>query len=517
MIRLIKAMLGLAMLNCFLGSAVAFSLLGPFKTDATFFGGDWQADGFGGQPEGLGYNLRFDIGGPMLPTEAYRWNTPVITYAFDLTFLRYFGTNGVAAVEEAMAILNALPPASKMSADLSEYPLDTKSENGTAAALGLLDIKSYALSLVLEELGLANPERFVWGLRARNTGQNFTNYSVIQLNYDPVTLQPSRYVNGVLYNYQIFDALGPQGGEWASAVEWYQLDPLYQPYSSVAGGLGGSDFQLGSSPSDSGFGGLGLFGAGLSSGQFFTGLTRDDVGALRYLLSTNHMVFDTLPAAVLPRSGGSSGGSPWAPVLGFGGTNAAGISNAVTAAGTNVNPNFVRTAYRPGVDKLTFQRVGVLGTNFTPITLRYTDRFINPTNGRVVKQAVERLVLRPDIIFEVRDIGLSANSVAPFSAFRTDTTSWINNAALNSFNGGAGLGGPGTITPGVNITFSDMIPYYINRGAGEIDGDGSVGFIWGSFDGTTRAPVVYPVYQDPRLPELSLEYLQNVVLRQSSN
>ena len=133
------------------------------------------------------------------------------------------------------------------------------------------------------------------------------------------------------------------------------------------------------------------------------------------------MVFDTLPATVLPRSGG---GSPWAPVLGFGGTNAAGISNAVTAAGTNVNPNFVRTAYRPGVDKITFQRVSVFGTNFTPITIRYTDRFINSTNGRTVKQSVERLVLQPDIVFDVRDLGLFANTAGPVTIVRSDTSRW---------------------------------------------------------------------------------------------
>jgi len=127
------------------------------------------------------------------------------------------------------------------------------------------------------------------------------------------------------------------------------------------------------------------------------------------------------------------------------------------------------------------------------------------------------LVLRPDIIFEVRDLGVPPNSVTPFRSARTTTAGWINNAAINSFVNGVGLGGPGTISPGISITFSDMVPYYINSGAGGGETDAFLGSVWGSFDGTTRAPVVYPVYQDPRLPELSLEYLQNVVLRQSSN
>lgn len=509
MTRLTGRLLLLAVLLAVVGEARAFSLLGPLKADTTFTGGDWQAAGFGGRPQGLGYDLAGDIGGPMLPTEAYRWNIPVITYAFDTTFLQYFGTNGVAAIESAFAILNALPPASRMSADLSEYPLDTKSENGTAASLGLIDIKSFTLSVLLEQMGLANPERFVWGLRGRDAGNNFTNYTVIQMNYDPATIAPSRYVNGVLYNYRIFDDLGPQGGEWASAVEWYQLDPLYQPYSSVAGGLGSGDFQLGSEPDDISTIG-GIFGGGLSVGQFYTGLTRDDVGGLRYLLNTNNMVFDTLLPTVLPRLSGTRS-SPWSPVLGaVTATNAAGVSNLVTSIGTNLT-NFVRTAYRPGVDKITFQRVHVFGTNFTPITLRYTDRFINSTNGRIVKQPVERLVLQPDIIFDVRDMGTIFES--PITWGRTGTLGWTNNAALQSFLGGAGLGGPGTINPSIRITFTDMVPYWFNLTSGETDLEAFQTFVWGSFDGTTRPPVAYPVFQHPLHPEFSLEYIRDVVLR----
>lgn len=511
MTRLTKGLLSAALLFAVVSETGAFSLLGPFKQDATQFpnNGNWQAAPFGGRPQGLGYNLPGDIGGPMLPTEAYRWNIPVITYAFDTTFLQYFGTNGVAAIEEAFAILNALPPVSQMSADLSEYPLDTKSENGTASSLGLVDLKSFALAGLMEQMGLANPERFVWGLRGRATGNDFTNYTVIQLNYDPATIRPSRYVNGVLYNYRIFDGLGPQGGEWASAVEWYQLDPLYQPYSSVAGGAGSADYQLGSEPDDITSVG-GIFG-GLSVGQFYTGLTRDDVGGLRFLLSTNNMVFDTLLPTVLPRLSGVRS-SPWAPVLGVGNiTNAAGLSNLVSSVGTNFT-NFVRTAYRPGVDKITFQRVHVFGTNFNPITLRYTDRFIN-TNGRAVKQPVERLVLVPDILFAVRDLGTIQD--VPFTSARTTTTNWNNNAALNSFYSGIGLGGPGTINPPVVITFSDMVPYWFHAATGETDLDAFQGFIWGSFDGTTRTPVAYPVFQHPLFPEFSLEYIRDVVLKRS--
>src|SRR5206468_234966 len=186
--QLLKWSLGLCLLMMAVRQADAFALLGPFK--AGNVADPWQTAGYDGRPRGLGYELIGSIGGPMTPLEGYRWNVPVLTYAFDSTFLRYFGTNGVNAIEEVMAILNALPPASAMSADLSEFPLDSKGRNFTASSVGLLDIKSQALSTLLEEMGLANPERFVWSLRHRRVdqvgGQAFTNYTVIKLNYDPI-------------------------------------------------------------------------------------------------------------------------------------------------------------------------------------------------------------------------------------------------------------------------------------------------------------------------------------------
>src|SRR5262245_9783181 len=121
MMRFIKRIVCFGLFAGVAWSTSGFSLLGPPKATAP---NNWQARGFGGRPAGLGYTLGGDIGGPMLATEAYRWNVPVITYAYDLTFLRYFGTNGVNAVEEAIGILNALPAATAMSPSLSEFPLD---------------------------------------------------------------------------------------------------------------------------------------------------------------------------------------------------------------------------------------------------------------------------------------------------------------------------------------------------------------------------------------------------------
>src|SRR5439155_12205767 len=119
--------------------ADAFSLLGPYAS--------WM-------DAQKSYQQPGDIGGPMNIGESYRWNIPVITYGFDRSFLDYFGSNGVAAVESAIGILNELPPASAIDPD--DYPNYAWRANYLAQSEGLLDLKSQALSTLLEQMGLAD-------------------------------------------------------------------------------------------------------------------------------------------------------------------------------------------------------------------------------------------------------------------------------------------------------------------------------------------------------------------------
>ena len=52
-----------------------------------------------------------------LGLEAKRTSRPLVIVQRDVSeFVEYFGQVGVAEIEKAIAILNALPPASKMSA-----------------------------------------------------------------------------------------------------------------------------------------------------------------------------------------------------------------------------------------------------------------------------------------------------------------------------------------------------------------------------------------------------------------
>src|SRR5262245_48700212 len=104
-------------------SAFGFALIGPVPGALT------DPDGFQSSP--AGQNIGFNIGGGEsgvpkdFPAE-YRRNTPVMYYSFDESFWRYFNTNGVAAVDQAMAMFNSVGKVSALSQDVSEYPEDSR-------------------------------------------------------------------------------------------------------------------------------------------------------------------------------------------------------------------------------------------------------------------------------------------------------------------------------------------------------------------------------------------------------
>ena len=253
-----------------------FAIIGPINEP-------WQI------PD-IGYNLGGDIGAPKNIGEEYRRNTPVLYYSFDANFLDYFGSNGVNAVEAGIAVYNALPKVSNFSSNLVEYPTQATRENYLAGALFLTDVKSWTMVILAEQLGLAPPERYVWTLHDRyHTGPTpcpvGMNYLVVQRNFDPLfnaglsQLLPTPYVNGVLYSYFILEVCQPPN-PLAITIP-FPVDPLDFSFTSVAG--------------VDNFGGL-VAGANVGTlfdGRFFIGLTRDDVGGLRYLYRTNLMNFES--------------------------------------------------------------------------------------------------------------------------------------------------------------------------------------------------------------------------------
>lgn len=259
-------------------SASAFSMLGPFDTwQVTQLSYDRGFSGFNDPPAIVG---DAPLGGPMNLGEEFRYNIPILNYAFDQSFLDYFGSNGVYAIEQAMAILNNVSNVSAYSADLAEVPLEATRENYQAKALGLFDLKSSALHALVEQLGLADPARYTWCLRARALPPGAVCpayvYLVIKRNFDPVKWEPSSYVNSTLYSYRI--------GEFCTALDFAEafetrVDPLAPFYTAVA------------SPN-------------IWYGSFFTGLTRDDIGGLRYLLRTNNVNNEPAPLGSTLISGG---------------------------------------------------------------------------------------------------------------------------------------------------------------------------------------------------------------------
>src|ERR1017187_4653400 len=341
LLQKIKRFWWVALLAAGVQPAWGFALLGPFPPTATSPDG-WQTAVIGyqqnlyteflspGGPVSLG-----DIGFPKNIGEGYRRNTPVIYYTYDANFLGYFGSNGVATVDSAFAIMNRTfntnpvtgqfltNGVDSFSAGLSEYPPASLHINYKAQSLFLTDLKSVTLHLLVEQLGLATPERYTWTLAERVQltpplcPQN-VEYLVIQRNYgitpsDLSQLQYSAYVNDTLYTYLI-DELCPPNNPTAFTVP-YSVDPSADIFTSVAAN---NVDALG-------------YGAGLGIGAYYTGLTRDDVAGLRYLYRSNNINWET--AAFIAQNGTA--------ITSVTGNSGAGAANLVV---TNLAPITVITS-----------------------------------------------------------------------------------------------------------------------------------------------------------------------------
>lgn len=462
-----------AALTC--ASAQAFSLIAPAAA--------WMTDE-------VGYNKPGDFGGPSTLGEGYRINQPVVVYGFDQTFVEFFGQEGINAVEAAMKILNDLPAASVVNP--ADFPLSTTRVNHTARRLRLWDLKSTALAQVVAQMGLSNPERFVWTLRQVNRPNDVVrNFITIRRNYDPFTLLPSSFVNGTLYTYQIV----PIGVDLWEAQE-ISLDPA-EPNVSVA------------SYAHAGLVDDRASRASVTRGMFFSGLTQDDVGGLRYLYHPGTVAVEQLPTGTTLKttqtvteigSGGGGSQGSWTPYYGVG-VAVGGGGGATNAVGV------VNAAVRRGVDKIQFIR-GDVGNpvlaNFTrPVVVRYSDSYsTNGVLGAFRTQSVERTLTRPDIIFAAGDLGHATPGIPVPVRVRRVVDGLLNLSALNTL-GNATVGdevaplGPGIVDvggAGLVISFARVGLQELNSTAIDnlTEEQGFTSFMWGSYDGSTNAPIVYP-------------------------
>jgi hypothetical protein len=295
-----------------LQSALGFALLGPLPGYSL---NGIQNTNDAWQVINLGYNLNYygtitpggpvwlgDIGGPKNYMEEYRRNVPVLYYAFDDNFSGvsggWFGTAGEDAVDQAFAIMNSLTNVDNI--DLSQFPFQSQSFNYTAQGLYLTDLKSVTLHLLVEQMGLTEPERYTWTLHDRNNQLSVTCplgmiYLVAQRNLDltPSTLnqvQYSPYVNNVLYTYFIEDDCDVHGPDWTAITVPHAQDPMAQFYTAVA--ANNYEGRLYAPAIDSSTTNTLVYNGGLAIGGFYTGLTRDDVGGLKYLMRTNNVNFE---------------------------------------------------------------------------------------------------------------------------------------------------------------------------------------------------------------------------------
>ena len=416
----------------------------------------------GGQGPGSLYAVNTELGGTKNMGEGARLNVPIITYAYDSTFLNYFGAKGVEAVDSAFAVLNGLPKASSASAKLTEFVTQGNQQvNYSAEAMKMLDLKSTVLWLMMEHMGLIG-ETHTYDLQigvaeAGSTGPCDLDYIVLQRNFDPISYSPSSYVNGTFLTYQIgCDPTVPVTDAMEQSVKVGA-----PPFSAVA------------------------TREALQLGGYYLRITRDDMGGLRYLYRHNRYINEGLDANITVNTNASFGGaSPY---------------TSISLTTTNITSNAVGGAFSGlfgGVEKITFVKTpydSTLGTAFTPITYNYTIPWA--TNGTLQSLQVTRTVTAPDIIFAAGNSG-DLTDPGPFPYQRTldRTSGFLTYGFAVSAGTGDPLATPRVITPEMVVTLNDSGQVYYNEAFSFNDQNNavSVGFIWGSFNGSTNAPIPFP-------------------------
>jgi hypothetical protein len=396
-------------------------------------------------PGNVGYT---ELGGPATLAQGGRMNVGFTTYAFDPTFIAYFGLEGEKAVDAAFAILNKLPTAS--SADLSKFATQGNQQvNYTARALSMMDLKSTVLQLMIEHLGLLG-ETHVFDLTGEVALGGTCQYAyIVQVdNYDPVTWNPSTYVNNTRYDYQILDGCSA-GINFADAMEEVYDEP----------GLAFSPSAVATQEA-------------LHIGGFYLGITRDDMGGLRYLYNSNNFRYESMFTDVyLSGTAGQLNGSPFTPI---------GTTNSATNSTTNTLPTYVG-----GVEKVYFYKVSYnpQATTTTTNVFAYTIPGVN-TNNRVQKYTLYRTNTTPDIIISAANLLTTGTTLAdtPFTRAYTWTASPVATY-------------PSVMSPTMTLVINDVGPLAINESPNFMSGSAlfiQPFFQFGSFDGSTNPPITFP-------------------------
>ena len=220
-------MLGLFVFLALKPAGRSFVLIGPpnFEYHWEAWGNHRPKPPFGEVPE-LGYTDPW--GAPKEKDLLFRWTLPDFTYAFDASFVNYFGPEGMEAVHDAVHVINDFFENEEYSGvsalDLHKHGFagnfNTTWKNTTAQNGQVLDIKSMVLGTMVNFLGLGNPHQHMWTISTIYGGPHqpmWTNISGVPTllpptsdnaywkiganlrNYDPLSHQPTHRINNVLF------------------------------------------------------------------------------------------------------------------------------------------------------------------------------------------------------------------------------------------------------------------------------------------------------------------------------
>ena len=391
-------------------------------------------------------------GGSKIFGAGSRMNVPIITYGFDYTFLDYYGIAGMKAVDAAFDVLNKLPQVSKASADLSEFITEGNQQiNYTARALSMLDLKSTVLQMMIQHMGLLG-ETHVYDLTGQGGTCGAAWYEFGVRNFDPITYNPSTYVNGINYGWEIKDGC---------SIGTVIADVLEEANDEPGAGLSSTSAAVATQEA-------------LQLGGFYLGLTRDDFGGLRYLYRQNVYNNETLPPGCYASTNGS-----------FSQFSAATGTNTLVAGWSGVVG---------GVEKFTFMRVAyqdAVGTAFPTNVVHYNLNTLTNVQGVNVRQIlpVWRTNTAPDIIFTAANL---LNGAASTDMPLSNSLTFIP-PPVAAINGSTAV--PNVISPTNVVIFNNVGPIYYAISPGFIAGSAFMYpyFQFGSFDGSTNAPIVFPM------------------------
>jgi hypothetical protein len=141
-----------------------------------------------------------------------------------------------------------------------------------------------------------------------------------------------------------------------------------------------------------------------------------------------------------------------------------------------------------GIGKVQFVKTSydsLIGQFYQFVTNTY--QMVRVVNNQTVSQTYQRVVTSPDILITAADLVSGPNGLPEnVPGGRSDLT--FQSDAAN------GLAGPGTIISGTTVSYNKAGSVNLNTGTSGLNQTNGIleSFVWGSFDGTTNAPVVYP-------------------------